>query len=215
MTKSLKLILLGPPGSGKGTQAERLEEVLKLEHVSTGDMLRNAVEKGNSLGREVGEFLNAGKLVSDELVAQIVDRRLDELGDRGFVLDGYPRTIEQALSLDRWCAVSGVTFDAVVLFDVAEETVVERITGRRIDPDTGRVYQGLEPLPEDIRTRLRQRDDDHEDVVKKRLEIYRSLTEPVIDHYDELGVLIRIDGASDPDRVFETILQLEPIKRQV
>ena len=193
MTKSLKLILLGPPGSGKGTQAERLEEVLKLEHVSTGDMLRNAVEKGNSLGREVGEFLNAGKLVSDELVAQIVDRRLDELGDRGFVLDGYPRTIEQALSLDRWCAVSGVTFD----------------------PDTGRVYQGLEPLPEDIRTRLRQRDDDHEDVVKKRLEIYRSLTEPVIDHYDELGVLIRIDGASDPDRVFETILQLEPIKRQV
>jgi adenylate kinase len=215
MANTLKLILLGPPGSGKGTQAERLEEVLKLEHVSTGDMLRNAVEKGNSLGREVGEFLNAGKLVSDALVARIVDQRLNELGDRGFVLDGYPRTIEQALSLDRWCSGSKVTFDAVVLFDVAEQTVLGRITGRRIDPDTGRVYQRCEPLPEEIRTRLRQRDDDREDVVKKRLEIYHRLTKPVVDHYEELGVLIRIDGASDPDQVFESLLELEPIKRQV
>ena len=215
MDNFLKLILLGPPGSGKGTQAKRLEMVLKLEHISTGDMLRAAVEKGNSLGTEVGEFLNAGKLVSDELVARIVDHRLDELGDRGFVLDGYPRTIGQALSLDRWSSSSGVAFDAVVFIDVAEHTVIERITGRRIDPDTGQVYQHLEPLPEEIRSRLRQRDDDHEDVVKKRLEIYRQLTKPVIDHYEELGVLIRIDGAADPDQVFEKILQLEPINRQV
>lgn len=215
MAKSLKLILLGPPGSGKGTQAERLEKVLKLEHVSTGDMLRAAVDKGNSLGQEVGEFLNAGKLVSDELVTRIVDQRLDELGGRGFVLDGYPRTIGQALDLDNWSSESGVAFDAVVFIDVAEETVVERITGRRIDPDTGRVYQHCEPLPEKIRSRLRQRDDDHEDVVKKRLEIYHQLTKPVIHHYEELGVLIRIDGASDPDRVFESILQLDPVKRQV
>ncbi len=215
MDKSLKLILLGPPGSGKGTQAERLEEGLKLEHISTGDMLRAAVEKGNSLGKEVSEFLNAGKLVSDELVARIVDHRLNELGDRGFVLDGYPRTIGQALSLDSWSCGSGVVLDAVVFIDVAEHTVIERITGRRIDPDTGRVYQLFEPLPEEIRSRLRQRDDDHEDVVKKRLEVYRQLTKPVIDHYEELGVLIRIDGAADPDQVFEKILQLEPINRQV
>ena len=215
MDKSLKLILLGPPGSGKGTQAKRLEMVLKLEHISTGDMLRAAVEQGNSIGTEVGEFLNAGKLVSDELVARIVDHRLDELGDRGFVLDGYPRTLGQALSLDKWSSSSGVAFDVVVFIDVAEHTVIERITGRRIDPDTGRVYQLLEPLPEEIRSRLRQRDDDHEDVVKKRLEIYRQLTKPVIDHYEELGVLVRIDGAADPDQVFEKILHLEPINRQV
>ena len=215
MAKSLNLILLGPPGSGKGTQAERLEEFLKLEHISTGDMLRDAVDKGNSLGHEVGEFLKAGKLVSDELVARIVDHRLDELGDRGFVLDGYPRTIGQALSLDRWSSGSGVAFDAVVFIDVAEQTVVERITGRRIDPDTGRVYQRSEPLPEEIRSRLRQRNDDYEDVVKKRLEIYHQLTKPVIHHYEELGVLKRIDGAFDPDQVFASILQLEPIKRQV
>ncbi len=215
MAKSLNLILLGPPGSGKGTQAERLEELLKLEHVSTGDILRDAVDKGNSLGQEVREFLNAGKLVSDELVARIVDHRLDELGDRGFVLDGYPRTIGQALSLDRWSSGSGVALDAVVFIDVAEQTVVERITGRRIDPDTGRVYQRSEPLPEEIRSRLRQRNDDHEDVVKKRLEIYHQLTKPVIHHYEELGVLNRIDGAFDPDQVFASILQLEPIKRQV
>ena len=214
--KLLKLILLGPPGSGKGTQAERLVESLGLEHISTGNMLRDAVQEGSSLGKEVGEFLNAGKLVSDELVACIVDQKLDELGERGFVLDGYPRTIGQALALESWSAARGVAFDAVLLIDVDERTVFGRIAGRRIDPNTGRIYQRFEPLPDEIKSRLQQRDDDREDVFRKRLEIYRHLTPPVIDHYQDRASLVRIDGTADPDQVFENILEhLEPIKRQI
>ncbi len=205
MADNLKLILLGPPGSGKGTQADRLEDTFDLAHISTGDILRETVSKGNNLGKEIGEFINAGKLVSDELVARIVDQRLDELEDRGFVLDGYPRTIEQAVALDRWSRDRGVTIDAVVLIEVEEQTVLERITGRLIDPDTGRIYQRSEPLSDEIRSRLHHRGDDTKDVVKKRLEIYHLLTEPVIDHYENQGILVRICGSVGPDEVFDYI----------
>ena len=216
MKKSLKLILLGPPGSGKGTQAERLVKSLGLEHISTGNMLRDAVQKGSPLGKEVEEVLNAGKLVSDELVARIVDQTLNELDERGFVLDGYPRTVAQALALENWSAARGVALDAVLLIDVDERTVHERLAGRRIDPDTGRIYQCSEPLPDEIRSRLQQRDDDRQEVIEKRLEIYRRLTTHVIAHYENRASLVRIDGSADPDKVFENILEhLEPIKRQI
>ena len=212
----MKLILLGPPASGKGTQAERLVDSLRLEHISTGDMLRSAVQNGTELGNQVGAYLNAGKLVADELVARIVDQKLDELGDVGCVLDGYPRTLEQAIALDKWSARRDVAFDAVLLIDVDEQTVLERITGRRIDPVTGGIYQRCESLPDEIKSRLEQRDDDREDVVKKRLEIYHRLTTPVIDHYEDRGSLVRIDGSAEADEVFKNILAcLRPITREI
>lgn len=192
----MNLILLGPPGSGKGTQAETITRTLGVPQVSTGDIIRAAIRNQTPLGLEFKRFTNSGALVPDDLVNQLVRERLalpDCAG--GFMLDGYPRTVAQADWLDRMLAIEGRHIDAVVLFDVADEVIVTRITGRRSDPVTGHIYHlTYDPPPADVLDRLVHRPDDTEEVLVKRLAEYHSKTAPLIPYYEDRGVLVRIDG---------------------
>ncbi|RJX50377.1 adenylate kinase [Halonotius pteroides] len=197
---SNRLLLLGPPGAGKGTQSSRLAETFDLEHITTGDALR----ANKNMETEYGtprEYMDAGELVPDGLVNEIVEAAIDEAD--GFILDGYPRNLSQVEYLD-----SITELDAVVFLDVGEDELLRRLTGRRVDPETGDVYHTEFNMPDDdeIVERLEQRDDDTEEVATERLEVYRENTEPVVEHYRETGELIEVDGEADPDGVFDRIV---------
>ena len=192
----MNLILLGPPGSGKGTQAETITRALGVPQVSTGDIIRAAIRNQTPLGVEFKRFTNAGVLVPDDLVNRLVLERLAEADcAAGFMLDGYPRTVAQAEWLDRTLAVDGRQIEAVVLFDVADEVIVSRVTGRRSDPATGHIYHlTFDPPPPEILPRLIHRPDDTEEVLVKRLAEYHTKTAPLIPYYEDRGVLVRVDG---------------------
>ncbi len=200
-----RVILMGPPGGGKGTQAKKLTEAMGVPHISTGDMLRAARREGTELGKKADAYISAGQLVPDELVNGIVAERLShETG--GFLLDGYPRTVAQADSL----AASGQTIDAVVLIDVADEKLVDRIVGR-LSCACGRVYH-VRTMPPAVAGKcdacgaeLVQRSDDNEEVVRARLTAYHGQTQPLVDYYQKLGLLYRIDGDGSVDSVFEQV----------
>jgi len=197
---SNRLLLLGPPGAGKGTQSSRLAETFDLEHITTGDALRANKDMETEYGTP-REYMDAGELVPDGLVNEIVKAATDEAD--GFILDGYPRNLSQVEYLD-----SITELDAVVLLDVGEDELLRRLTGRRVDPETGDVYHTEFNMPDDdeIVERLEQRDDDTEEVATERLEVYRENTEPVVEHYRETGDLIEVDGEADPDGVFDRIV---------
>ena len=204
----LNLILLGPPGAGKGTQAQRLEEDFELPYYSTGNILRDAVEQGTELGKKAKEYMDAGELVPDELICAVIAERLDlaEAAD-GFLLDGFPRTIGQAEMLERALDERGRSLTAVLLIDAPDEEVVRRLSGRRQCVKNGHVYH-LEfdpPKNEGVcdqdGSRLIQRDDDKPDTVQKRLAVYHEQTEPLIQWYEERGVLRRFEGTRTPDEV--------------
>jgi len=197
---SNRLLLLGPPGAGKGTQSSRLAETFDLEHITTGDALRANKDMETEYGTP-REYMDAGELVPDGLVNEIVKAATDEAD--GFILDGYPRNLSQVEYLD-----SITELDAVVLLDVGEDELLRRLTGRRVDPETGDVYHTEFNMPDDdeIVDRLEQRDDDTEEVATERLEVYRENTEPVVEHYRETGELIEVDGEADPDGVFDRIV---------
>ena len=197
---SNRLLLLGPPGAGKGTQSSRLAETFDLEHITTGDALRANKDMETEYGTP-REYMDAGELVPDGLVNEIVKAATDEAD--GFILDGYPRNLSQVKYLD-----SITELDAVVLLDVGEDELLRRLTGRRVDPETGDVYHTEFNMPDDeaIVERLEQRDDDTEEVATERLEVYRENTEPVVEHYRETGELIEVDGEADPDGVFDRIV---------
>lgn len=205
----MHLILIGAPGSGKGTQARRLVETYGIVHISTGDMLREAVQSGSDLGVLVQTYISQGHLVPDNHVTDLVEERLDR-GDvtNGFVIDGYPRTERQIHEFDRVMKDRGRTLDAVLNIDVADEIVVSRLSNRRIDPDTGRIYnlnlEGDHPSP-DVEKRLVQRDDDRPEIIKQRLATYHADTEPVIGKYRSRGQLIEVNGARAPSVVFAAI----------
>ena len=207
----MQLILLGAPGSGKGTQAPRLARHFGLVHVSTGETLRQVCAEGSELGLLVGDLLKEGQLVPDHLVVQLVLDALDQ-APRGFVMDGFPRTLRQAQGFDVIFDQRALALDAVVLIEVANQILVERSSGRRVDPDTGRVYHlQFAPPPAEIAARLQQRDDDREEVVVSRLDIYNREIAAVIDHYRQREQLARVDGSGTPDQVFAYILdQLNP-----
>ena len=211
------LILIGAPGSGKGTQAKRLVEYFDIDHISTGDMLRSTAAEDSPVGRMVKQTLDEGNLVSDELVAQLVDQRLDQLaGGNGFVMDGYPRTAPQANTFDQSLARHGLDLSATLLIEVDDDTVVARISGRRIDPQTGQIYNLDDngDIPAEIRARLQQREDDTEEVMRARLRVYHGQIAPVSAHYQNKNLLLRLDGATPPEEVFAEILrQLEAITR--
>jgi len=192
----MNLILLGPPGSGKGTQAESITRTLGIPQVSTGDIIRSAIRNQTPLGVEFKRFTNAGALVPDDLVNQLVRERLTEPDClSGFMLDGYPRTVAQADWLDRMLALEGRRVDSVILFDVADEVIVTRITGRRTDPVTGHIYHlTFDPPPAEVIGRLVHRPDDTEEVLVKRLAEYHAKTAPLIPYYEDRGVLVRVDG---------------------
>jgi adenylate kinase len=208
----LNLILFGPPGAGKGTQAARLQEDFRLPYVATGDILRAAVKEGTELGLKAKGFMDAGELVPDDLVIDLIVDRIgaDDARD-GFILDGFPRTRAQADALGEAFDELGRRITAVLLFDVPDEDLVRRISGRRVSVKTGRVYHVESDPPKhegrcDVDgSRLVQRDDDKPEVVEKRLEVYHAETEPLVAYYDERGLLRRIDGTRSPTEVHDHV----------
>jgi adenylate kinase len=208
----LDLILFGPPGAGKGTQAGRLEADFRLPFISTGDMLRANVKEGTELGKRAKEYMEAGDLVPDELIVAMAAERLQEEDARdGFILDGFPRTLEQAKALDRQLADLGRRITAALLIDVPDEEVVRRLSGRRVCVKAGHNYHVEFDLPkregicDQDGSRLIQRDDDQPKVIKNRLRVYHEQTEPLIKFYDDQGLMRRIDGTRPPNEVHDHI----------
>ena len=204
----MRMIFFGPPGAGKGTQAARLlERHPEVAHLSTGDMLRAAVAAGTSLGKQADIAMKAGDLVPDDLVVGLVMERLREDDCRkGFMLDGFPRTVPQARALDRALAVAGISINHVIVLEVPDELIVERITGRRMDPETGTIYHlTFSPPPAEVAGRVRQRKDDTVEAVTARLEKYHSETTPVLPFYEPKGIVRHIDGVGSPHEVTQRI----------
>ena len=206
----MRMILVGPPGAGKGTQAVHLVERFKISHISTGDMLRAAVSEGTELGKQADGYMKAGGLVPDELVIAMVIERISKPDcAKGFMLDGFPRTRPQAEALDVELQKAGVALDVVLQIEVPDDLIVERITGRRLDPDTGDIYHTkFKPPPADIAGRVTQRKDDTEEACRARLEKYHSETAPIIPFYEAQGTLKRVDGNAAPDEVSQRIEQV-------
>jgi adenylate kinase len=208
----LNLVLLGPPGSGKGTQGERLQEDLKLPYYATGDILRGAVRDETELGRTAKGYMDRGDLVPDEVIVGVIAERIDspEALD-GFILDGFPRTLPQAEALDAKLAELGRAVNAVLLIDASDDEVVRRLGGRRTCAGNGHVFhvEFNPPAQEGIcdldGSELIVRDDDKPEVIRKRLETYHEKTEPLVGYYDQRSVLRRIEGAATPDDVAEQI----------
>jgi adenylate kinase len=204
----LNLVLLGPPGSGKGTQGERLNADLHLPYYATGDILRGAVRDQTALGKSAKEYMDRGDLVPDELIVGIIAERIDsEEARQGFILDGFPRTTPQAEALDAKLGELGRAVSSVLLIDVSDDEVVRRLGGRRTCEAEGHVYH-VEFNPPKVEgvcdidgSPLVIRDDDKPDVIRKRLSTYHEKTEPLVSYYDGKGVLERVDGAREPDQV--------------
>ena len=211
----MKLILLGPPGAGKGTQAKMLTERFSIPQISTGDILRAAVKEGTPMGLKAKEYMDAGGLVPDEVVVGIVrDRLLAADCDNGFILDGFPRTVAQADALQASLAEMDKALDRVISLEVDAEALVERLTGRRTCKECGRGYHiKFDPPREEnicdaCGGRLIQRDDDQEETIRKRLQVYADQTSPLISYYRDADVLIELDGMQPIPRVQEKMLSL-------
>jgi len=208
----LNLILLGPPGAGKGTQAERLVEDFDLPYYATGDILRAAVKDETELGTTAKEYMDKGDLVPDEVICGVIVEEIDSPEARdGFLLDGFPRTIGQADELDKALIGLGRRLTAVLSMELPDEDVIRRLSGRRVNPKTGRNYHVEFDPPknegfDDVDgTKLVQRDDDKEETLKHRLEVFHEQTKPLVEYYDKLGLLRRFDGSRAPDEVNDHI----------
>jgi adenylate kinase len=209
----LNLILLGPPGAGKGTQAQRLVDDFRLPYVATGEMLRAAVKEGTPLGQEAAKYMNNGDLVPDDVIIGLAVERLqqDDTKD-GFILDGFPRTVDQAKALDQELERVGRSLTAALLIDTPDEDVVRRISGRRQCVKNEQHVYHVEfdpPKHDDVcdqdGSRLVQRDDDKPETVRHRLDVYHAQTEPVIGYYEDKGLLRRFDGTRSPAEVHDHI----------
>ncbi|MDY6944157.1 MAG: adenylate kinase [Pseudomonadota bacterium] len=205
----MRIVLLGAPGSGKGTQAQRLQTKYGVPQVSSGDLLRDAVARGTELGKQAKSVMDAGQLVSDDIVLGLIRERLGRPdAANGFILDGFPRNIEQANSLNTLLEEIGQPLDAVLLLDVRNQTLMQRLAGRRICPKCGTVYN-VHSLPSGVTscskdgTELYQRPDDKEEVIGKRLSVYDQQTKPLIAHYSKLGLLRKVAGEGELEDVSE------------
>lgn len=208
---ALRLIMLGPPGAGKGTQAKRLAAKLDVPQISTGDMLREARALNTELGQKAAKYMDNGDLVPDEVVIGIVDERLKRPDTTGYILDGFPRTLEQATALQR----QGHEVDHVILVDVDEDVIVDRITGRLTCQNCGAVYHRTHnpPKVEGVcdkcgEAALVVREDDRESVVRNRQSVYKSDTQPLVSFYEKQGLLSRVDGDAEMDEVFARIMKV-------
>ncbi len=211
----MKLILLGPPGAGKGTQAKMLTEAFSIPQISTGDILRAAVKTGTAMGLKAKEYMDAGGLVPDDVVVGIVRDRLQEADCRnGFILDGFPRTVAQADALRKSLEEMNKQLDQVISLEVDTEALVVRLTGRRTCKDCGRGYHvRFDPPREPGRCdacggELVQRQDDQEETIRKRLQVYADQTAPLIDYYRQAGLLSEVDGMQPIAQVQEKVLSL-------
>jgi adenylate kinase len=208
----MNLVLLGPPGAGKGTQAERLSKDFGLHYTATGNMLREAVREGSDLGQKAKGYMDRGDLVPDDLIIAMITRSLEEPESaNGFILDGFPRTVAQAEALDRELEKLGKSLTAALLIDVNEEEVTRRLSGRRVCvKNQHNFHADYDPPKHADRcdldgSRLVVRDDDRIEVIKHRLDEYREKTEPLIGYYEDQGILRRIDGARTADEVSDQI----------
>lgn len=208
----MRVIFLGPPGAGKGTQAAKIREKYEVAHISTGDILRANVKEGTELGRKAKEFMNAGKLVPDEVIIGMMRDRLQEPDcANGFILDGFPRTVPQAEALDQLLADLNLELDASVLFNVDDEVVVERLSGRRMCRKCGTIYHAtfhptkVEGVCDTCGGEIYQRDDDREEVIRNRLSVYHDQTAPLIDYYREKGLLKDVDASGSSDAVLQVL----------
>lgn len=212
--KALNVVLVGPPGSGKGTQAELLRDKQSFVHYSTGEVFRDHIARKTSVGLEVEEFVVAGKLVPDDVVLEVVNAFLAEHAGKSILYDGFPRTVPQAEGLDAVLADNGLAIDLVVLVDLADEEVVKRLTARRMCRKCGKIYNlsfkppKVERICDECGGELYQRKDDTEEVIRDRLSVYHQQTEPVLGYYGGQDKLSRIDGALGRDRVYEEIVKL-------
>ncbi len=203
---------MGMPGVGKGTQATRLSESLGVVHLSTGDILRDAVKAGMSLGLKAKDAMASGKLVPDDLIGDMISERLAQHDvEGGFILDGFPRTVEQVAILDRVLEQRGVRLDRVILLGASEQEIVRRLSGRRVCESCGAVYH-VESKPsskggacERCEGALVQRPDDTEEVIRERLRVYREQTLPIADAYKKRGLLVNVEGTGAPEEVFERL----------
>ena len=210
----LRAVLLGPPGPGKGTQAVRLVEKYEIPHISTGDIFRKNIKEGTELGKKAQEYMNAGALVPDELVVDLVKDRLQQDDCKnGFLLDGFPRTIFQAEKLDEFLSESNLKMDIVINLKVEKEALIKRLTGRRVCKDCGASYHivNIPPKKEGVCDicggELIQRKDDNIETVENRINVYEEQTAPLIGYYKEAGSLVDFDGEASLDEVFDAIVQ--------
>jgi len=210
----VNIILLGPPGSGKGTQAKEIIEKHQIPQISTGDLLREAVKNQTELGKKAKEYMDAGKLVPDEVVVGMVKERLQKDDCKnGFILDGFPRTVPQAESLDQTLADVGKKIDKVVSIEVPDSEVVERLSGRRTCENCGTMYHvKFNPPQQDgvcdkCGGKLYQRDDDNESTIKNRLQVYHDQTAPLKDYYSKKGLVKEIEGVGDISKIKEAVLK--------
>ena len=210
----LRAVLLGPPGAGKGTQAVRLVEKYEIPHISTGDIFRKNIKEGTELGKKAQEYMNAGALVPDELVVDLVKDRLQQDDCKnGFLLDGFPRTIFQAEKLDEFLSESNQKMDIVINLKVEKEALIKRLTGRRVCKDCGASYHivNIPPKKEGVCDicggELIQRKDDNIETVENRINVYEDQTAPLIGYYKEAGSLVDFNGEASLDEVFDAIVQ--------
>ncbi len=202
-----KIILLGPPGAGKGTQAKRIVEKTGLLHLSTGDILRDEVARGTELGKQAKAYMDRGDLVPDELIIGMIRGRIENAD--GFILDGFPRTVAQAEALERITPV-----DVVIDIELERDEVIRRLSSRRVCRNCGRIYNLISNPPkvdgkcDACGGELYQRDDDRPEVIENRYDVYTSSTAPLIEFYRSRGLLVEVDGKADPDAIFARIMEI-------
>ena len=206
------LILLGAPGAGKGTQGQLINKKYSIPQISTGDILRKEVKEESELGKKAKDYMDSGALVPDGVIVGMMENRIKEDDCKnGFILDGFPRTTAQAEALDIMLKNNNIALDSVLLIDVPEDEIIDRLTGRRVCPSCGAVYHikynspKQDNLCDKCKTELIQRDDDTEEVVRNRLKVYSDSTAPLIDYYEKTGKLVKIDGTGEIEEIFENV----------